>query len=116
MSTYIDPPVQQMRAGDLKPDLVVVISDEDEAADFLNLTEDQVTVLMERDGQVIDLGPVTSIDEWGEEGMSATVRRLWGDGETVGAGHAWVSIVVEWSDGVRQTFPSGEPLRLDLTP
>lgn len=115
MSTYIYPEQMQMAEGDLAPPLTITIGDNAADADFSIVDPADVTIYMERGDVQTNLGSPLSVVP-ASDNKSAVVKRPWQDGETDGVGRAWVSVVVDWGDGVPQTFPEDAPLRLDFTP
>lgn len=88
-----------MKQGDLKPDLVVNLTDDGHPIDLTGARS--VTVVGSRDGSVIFSRPATLVDELGEVQMS------WEAGDTDGLGYIDIEVEVEWTDGLQTFEPSG---------
>jgi len=93
-----------IKRGDRKPDLEIIIGDDDAEADFTDVTVGMVRVLGELDGVlVVDGTPSLVVPS--QDGKELTVTYPWGVGETDVAGRMWLSVEVEWAVDNTQTFP-----------
>lgn len=102
-----------MKRGDLKPDLEVIIGDDDAEADFSTLTAGACAIVVEQDNDVIVDDAADSIAV-APGNKTAILKRAWETGETDRDGRHWVQVRVTWPDGDIQYFPEDGALRLDI--
>jgi hypothetical protein len=105
--------IPTLTRGDLKPDVVITISDSRADADFSDLTTANVRVIGEINGVEV-FNSLATVVTPAEDGKSAEVRRAWSAGDTDVVGRMWVRVVVTWPGGPPQTFPKGTPPYLDI--
>ncbi len=103
----------QIARGDLKPDIVMTISDARQDADFSILTASDVRIVGEMEDAVIFDSTVDSITP-AQDNKSAILRRAWATGDTDEAGVLWVRAIVSWPGAKPQSFPRTGPLRIDI--